>query len=101
MAYARHLGLLLLLLAVIGLGYAGFRYFSAEVMPRSNAYNLLTLAVIAGVASFFSPCAFPLLPSYLFSVESNWMKFLHPTTTMAAGQSGLFQATPGLTIERK
>lgn len=63
--YGRYLGLLLLLLAVIGLGYAGFRYFATEVMPRPGAYNLPVLAVMAGVASFFSPCAFPLLPSYL------------------------------------
>jgi cytochrome c-type biogenesis protein len=64
-AYVRYLVLLLLLLAAIGFGYAGFRYFAAAVMPRPDAYNLLVLAVIAGVASFFSPCAFPLLPSYL------------------------------------
>ena len=62
---ARYLGLLLLLLAVIGLGYAEFRYFAAVVMPRPGAYNLPVLAVMAGVASFFSPCAFPLLPGYL------------------------------------
>jgi cytochrome c-type biogenesis protein len=30
-----------------------------------GAFNLLALAIFAGVASFFSPCAFPLLPSYL------------------------------------
>lgn len=63
--YARYLGLLLLLLAVIGLGYAGFRYFATAVIPRPGAYNLPVLAVMAGVASFFSPCAFPLLPGYL------------------------------------
>jgi cytochrome c-type biogenesis protein len=64
-AYAHYMGLILLLLAVIGLGYAGFRYFATVVMPQPGAYYLPTLAVIAGVASFFSPCAFPLLPSYL------------------------------------
>ena len=63
--YALYLGLVLLVLAMIGLGYFGFRHFATTVMPQMGAFNLLALAVIAGVASFFSPCAFPLLPSYL------------------------------------
>lgn len=53
---------LLALLLVIGLGYGGFRAFASA--PDLSAFNLYALAVVAGVASFFSPCAFPLLPSY-------------------------------------
>ncbi len=64
-AYTHYAGLILLILAVIALGYAGFRYFATAVMPQPDAYTLPLLAVIAGIASFFSPCAFPLLPSYL------------------------------------
>lgn len=64
-AYVYYVGLILLMLAVIGAGYAGFRYFATTVMLRPSAYQLPALAVIAGVASFFSPCAFPLLPSFL------------------------------------
>ena len=56
---------LLTLLALIGLGYAGFRWFAVGVMPQPEALNLYLLAVVAGLASFFSPCAFPLLPGYL------------------------------------
>ncbi len=63
--YALYVGLVLLVLAMIGLGYFGFRHFATTVMPQMGAFNLLALAIIAGVASFFSPCAFPLLPSYL------------------------------------
>jgi cytochrome c-type biogenesis protein len=63
-AFGHYTGLILLLF-VIGLGYAGFRYFAITQMPQPGTFNLLALAVIAGVASFFSPCAFPLLPSYL------------------------------------
>ena len=63
--FGYYLGLSLLLVIVIGLGYIGFRYFAAAVMPQMESFNLLALAIIAGVASFFSPCAFPLLPSYL------------------------------------
>ncbi len=54
-----------LLLVIIGLGYLGFRQFATAVMPQMSAFNLIALAVITGIASFFSPCAFPLLPSYL------------------------------------
>jgi hypothetical protein len=64
-AYFLYLGLILVLLALITAGYIGFRRFATAIMPQMGAYNLLALAVIAGVASFFSPCAFPLLPSYL------------------------------------
>ena len=56
---------LLALVALIGLGYAGFRWFATSVMPQPEALNLYVLAVAAGLASFFSPCAFPLLPGYL------------------------------------
>jgi cytochrome c-type biogenesis protein len=55
-------GLLLALAAVIAAGYLGFRTFAA--VPDLGAFNLYLLAIVAGVASFFSPCAFPLLPSY-------------------------------------
>jgi cytochrome c-type biogenesis protein len=64
-AYALYVGLTALLLAVMVLGYLGFRQFATTVMPGMGAFNLLALAVIAGVAGFFSPCAFPLLPAYL------------------------------------
>lgn len=63
--YALYLGLTALLLIVTAVGYLGFRQFAVAVMPQMEAFNLLALAVIAGVASFFSPCAFPLLPGYL------------------------------------
>jgi cytochrome c-type biogenesis protein len=63
--YFFYVGLMGLMLVIIGLGYLGFRQFAGVIMPHMEAYNLLALAVIAGVASFFSPCAFPLLPGYL------------------------------------
>lgn len=51
------------LLALIVTGYLAFRAFVTA--PEPGALNLYLLAAFAGVASFFSPCAFPLLPSYL------------------------------------
>lgn len=64
-SYALYLGLIGLLVAIVVAGYLSFRQFATTVMPQMEAFNLLALAVAAGIASFFSPCAFPLLPSYL------------------------------------
>lgn len=55
-------GLLVAFLFVILAGYSGFRAFATA--PDLSLFNLYTLSVVAGIASFFSPCAFPLLPSY-------------------------------------
>ena len=49
-------------LTIVAAGYFGFRTFAAT--PDLTIFNLYVVAVVAGVASFFSPCAFPLLPSY-------------------------------------
>jgi cytochrome c-type biogenesis protein len=36
------------------------------VVPNAfTRFDLLTVAVIAGLAAFFSPCAFPIIPSYM------------------------------------
>ena len=64
-AFAIFGALLTLFTIIVVVGYLGFRQFATTVMPQMETFNLLMLPVIAGVASFFSPCAFPLLPSYL------------------------------------
>ncbi|MDE1852871.1 MAG: cytochrome c biogenesis protein CcdA [Thaumarchaeota archaeon] len=46
-------------------GYLVFVAFLKDVMPAFPAYSLYFLSVVAGVATFFSPCSFPLLPGYL------------------------------------
>lgn len=54
------------LLGVVGyqFGFLGFVY--NLMLPQAFAkVNVLTLAAIMGVAAFFSPCAFPLLPGYM------------------------------------
>ena len=61
-AWLQYGGLLIVFVVVIGAGYLGFRVFATT--PSLSAANLFLFAVVAGVASFFSPCAFPLLPSY-------------------------------------
>ncbi|MCH8741765.1 hypothetical protein IH779_02595 [Patescibacteria group bacterium] len=54
-----------LILALVAGGYGLFIWFVINIMKGSVAFGLLFVAVVAGVASFFNPCAFPLLPVYL------------------------------------
>lgn len=53
-------------LALITLsGYVTFIIFIREFVPNAASISLLLFALVAGVATFFSPCSFPLLPGYL------------------------------------
>jgi cytochrome c-type biogenesis protein len=70
-------------------------------MPDMAAYTLPALAVIAGTASFFSPCAFPLLPGYLsfYATEAKKPVGWLPGAGMAAAAGILtFNLTLGLVI---
>ena len=62
LAWLQYTLLLGVFVAVIIAGYYVFRAFATT--NDQTVFNLYILAIIAGVASFFSPCAFPLLPSY-------------------------------------
>lgn len=59
----------LLLASIIGMmalaGYAGYVLYPRFDLPAATGIGLLMLAVAAGVASFFSPCSFPLLVTLL------------------------------------
>jgi len=58
--------LLALLVLSVGLvGYAGYELYPRFDLPAVEGASLLLLAVGAGVASFFSPCAFSLLLTLL------------------------------------
>lgn len=58
--------LLALGLAVLALaGYAGYELYPRFDLPAAQGAGLLILAAGAGIASFFSPCAFPLLVTLL------------------------------------
>ncbi len=72
-AWLAYAGLLAVFVAVIAAGYAGFRAFASSDLSSANLY---LLAVVAGVDSFFSPCAFPLLPSYLSLLLLNSCTFI-------------------------
>jgi cytochrome c-type biogenesis protein len=59
---------LLLLLAVVAvglIGYTSYTLYPRFDLPAATGAGLLVLAVGAGAASFFSPCAFPLLVTLL------------------------------------
>ncbi|MGH8986627.1 MAG: cytochrome c biogenesis protein CcdA [Acidimicrobiia bacterium] len=46
-------------------GYAGYVLYPRFDLPAGTGLGLLVLAAAAGIASFFSPCSFPLLVSML------------------------------------
>jgi len=56
--------LALILTLVVG-GYSLFIWFVINIMKGDATFGLFFVAVVAGVASFFNPCAFPLLPAFL------------------------------------
>ena len=51
--------------AVALLGYLGYVLYPRFDLPAARGATLLVLATGAGIASFFSPCSFPLLLSIL------------------------------------
>lgn len=62
------LGYGLLAAAVVVLavaGYAGYALYPRFDLPSVSGIGLLVLAAAAGIASFFSPCSFPLLVTLL------------------------------------
>lgn len=65
--YAAALATLAVVAAVAGLGYLAFLAFVKGILVPGEfaAYGLVITAVTAGTASFFSPCAFTVLPSYI------------------------------------
>ncbi len=56
---------LLIFSIVVGLGYGIFVFFLKAFSPSVGTLSLLVFAVIAGTATFFSPCSFPLMPGFL------------------------------------
>lgn len=61
----RYAGLAVGTAAVSLVGYLGYVAYPRFDLPAGTGAGLLVLAVGAGVASFFSPCSFPLLVSIL------------------------------------
>lgn len=62
------LGFLFYIALVVGLtlgGYALFIYLIVNAFPNASSLGIVFVSVVAGIASFFNPCAFPILPGYL------------------------------------
>lgn len=62
------LGFVVYIALVIGLtagGYALFIYLLVNAFPNAASFGIVFVSVVAGIASFFNPCAFPILPAYL------------------------------------
>lgn len=74
-------------------GYAVFFWFVTNVMGGAVALGLSSLAIMAGVASFFSPCSFPLLLAYIGQSEIQTNKNIAPPRAMTSG----FHAALGVT----
>jgi cytochrome c biogenesis protein CcdA/copper chaperone CopZ len=59
---AGHYGVLVAALLLVALaGYTGYVLYPRFDLPRLEGAGVLALAAAAGIASFFSPCSFPLL----------------------------------------
>ena len=61
----RYLVLIVLVVVVAVAGYVGYVVYPRFDLPAVQGLGLFGLAAAAGVASFFSPCSFPLLVTLL------------------------------------
>lgn len=70
--YIPLLSVAILLLALSGLGYLAFLAFVKGFLAPQEfaAYGIVLTTVAAGTASFFSPCSFTVLPSYIAFASS-------------------------------
>ena len=89
---------------VLGLaGYAGYVLYPRFDLPAGAGAGLLVLATAAGVASFFSPCSFPLLVTMLArplaSAEDAGMRPLRRAlayaSALSVGAAGFLTLTGG------
>lgn len=70
----------LLILALVVGGYSLFLWFIVNVMKGGATLGLATVALVAGVSSFFNPCSFPLVPAFLAQFYSEDKSQTRPLT---------------------
>jgi cytochrome c biogenesis protein CcdA len=64
---------LLILIVIIFIGFLGYYFgflgtiYKVMVPQTFSKFNIITLSIIFGIAAFFSPCAFTVLPAYVSS----------------------------------
>lgn len=97
--------LLALIVVVTSLwGYAGYAWYPRFELPPTDGAALVLLAAGAAVASFFSPCAFPLLVTLLAretttgdaTSRENMARGLVFATALAAGAASFLLLSGGL-----
>lgn len=100
---ARYLFLVFAVLLLALAGYGGYVLYPRFELPAVNGVGLLLLAAAAGVASFFSPCSFPLLATLLarqvrdVERKTAWGRLLRFGLALAAG-AALFLLLAGAAI---
>lgn len=82
----RYMALLIGVSVIAISGYAGYVAYPRFNLPPVLGVGLLVLAASAGIASFFSPCSFPLLFTVLGRVEDEAKA--HPFQRAAALSAG-------------
>lgn len=97
MGYKSTVPFLLVLGILILLGFLGYYFgflgaISNVIMPESlGAFPLILLSMIFGIAAFFSPCAFTVLPAYVShflagrKIERKFLKLAYLGVMGAAG----------------
>jgi cytochrome c biogenesis protein CcdA len=90
--------------AVALIGYLGYVFYPRFDLPAGTGATLLVVAAGAGIASFFSPCSFPLLLSMLarpIAAEAEAGRPFRKAATFAAALSlgaSVFLVAVGLAI---
>jgi len=64
----RFLIFLISLILIALAGYITFSYFVIKVVPEVLSLSLLIVAAVAGIAAFFNPCSFSVLPAYITGI---------------------------------
>jgi cytochrome c biogenesis protein CcdA len=75
--------------AVALIGYLGYVFYARFDLPAGTGATLLVLAAGGGIASFFSPCSFPLLLSMLARPIAAEAEAGHPFRKAAAFAAAL------------
>jgi len=100
---SRYLLLILALFLVALAGYLGYVLYPRFDLPAVSGSGLLLLAAAAGLASFFSPCSFPLLATLLARQVRDaeqgqaWARLLRSGAALALGAT-LFLLLAGAAI---
>ncbi|MFZ1398198.1 MAG: hypothetical protein WAS33_14940 [Candidatus Promineifilaceae bacterium] len=93
----RYLWLATAVLLLALFGYIGFITYPRFALNQMTVSGLLPLAIMAGIASLFSPCSFPLLLTLLAREASADGRLLRSTAAFTIG-AVLFLLLTGLTM---